>query len=266
MNKTVKTEATCRSFVQTQQHVAANTLFRPTNVPAITQTPVTSLPDFLEKWSWYCALSPELRALTLKTAIEKTVDTSEYIARAGEPCNYWYGLMHGFLQMYVLNQDGAETTLYCLREGEWGGDGSLLKGEMLRYDLRALTPARLCMIPAKTFETLRQSSIEFNHFLCDTMNQRMGMFVGMLAASRLLGPEMRVAKALLMLADNRDGKDAQELLIPQHELALICGLCRQRVNTAIRIFNRLGLVHSEPRKGSLLVNVASLRSYMVDAA
>ena len=224
--------------------------------------PVTGLQEFLEKWPWFRTLSPELRALTQTTAIARTVSSGEYVARAGEPCNHWYGLMHGFLQMYVVSADGAETTLYCLREGEWGGDGSLLKKEALRYDLRALTPAHLCMIPAKTFETLRQSSIAFNHFLCDTMNERMGVFVGMLAASRLLGPEMQVARALLMLADKR-GEDAQTLSIPQHELALICGLCRQRVNAAIRTFNRHGLVHSEPRKGSLVVNVSSLRNYVM---
>ncbi len=37
--------------------------------------------------------------------------------------------VRGFLQMYVVGADGAETTLYRMREGEWGGDGSLLKRE-----------------------------------------------------------------------------------------------------------------------------------------
>jgi CRP-like cAMP-binding protein len=120
-------------------------------------------------------------------------------------------------------------------EGEWGGEGSLLKKEMRRYDLRALTPSNLCMVPLETFETLRRSSIEFNHFFCDIMNARMGEIVGMLEASRLRGPEMQVARALLMLADDQRA-EAQEFSIPQHELALISGLSRQRVNIAINAF------------------------------
>ena len=87
------------------------------------------------------------------------------------------------------------------------------------------SPSHLCLIPADTFETLRQSSIEFNHFLCEIMNERMGVFVGMLEASRLRAPEMRLARALLMLAD-RKAEGSQEISIPQHELALICGLSR----------------------------------------
>jgi len=224
--------------------------------------PDIGLPEFLEKWQWFRALPAELRSLTLETATERIAAAGEYIARAGEPSTHWYGLIRGYLQMYVVGPDGAETTLYCLPEGEWGGDGSLLKKEMLQYDLRSLTPAHICLIPAQTFETLRRSSIEFNHFLCDVMNARMGAFVGMLVASRLLGPEMRVARALLMLAVP-GLEDEQELAISQHEIALISGLSRQRVNVAISVFNQRGLVRSEARKGHLVVHVSRLRRYVM---
>jgi len=247
------------SFFEYEAHDPMNTL-----TTAEQDSAVTSLSEFLETCEWYRALSDELRSLTHETAIERSAMPGEYIARVGEPCKYWVGVLRGILQMYVVGIDGAETTLCCMREGEWGGDGSLLKQELLQYDLRSLTASRLCLIPAKTFEILRHSSIEFNHFLCDILNTRMGGFVEMLAASRLLGPEMRVARALLMLAENKGGEaqDAQELLIPQHELALICGLSRQRVNTAISQFKQSGLVHSEPRRGFLIVYVPGLRSYV----
>lgn len=223
--------------------------------------PSASLREFLERWPWYSALSAELRALVLNTVSERTAGPGDYIARSGEPSTHWYGLIRGFLQMYVVGSDGAETTLYCMREGEWGGDGSLLKREMRRYDLRSLTPSQLCLIPAETFEALRQSSIAFNHFLCEIMNERMGAFVGMLEASRLRAPEMRLARALLMLANPRGG-GSQELSIPQHELALICGLSRQRVNAALSEFKRQGLVRSESQKSALIIDMLRLRSYV----
>lgn len=224
--------------------------------------PTNSIQAFFERWAWFRALSPELRALTLNTATEKTAVPGDYIAREGAPSAHWYGLLKGYLQMYVVGSDGSETTLYCLREGEWGGDGSLLKKEMRRYDLRALTPAHICLIPAQTFETLRNASIPFNHFLSDVMNARMGAFVTMLVASRLLKPEVRVARGLLMVA-NDHATGTQELAISQHELALICGLSRQRVNVALGEFKRLGLVSIEPNKGQLIAHVPGLRSYVI---
>lgn len=224
--------------------------------------PAELLP-FLESWSWYRALPTELQSLLLGTTTERMAAPGEYIARAGEPCLHWYGLLRGFLQMYVLGPDGAETTLYCLREGQWGGEGSLLKQELRRYDLRAMTPSHVFLVPVATFEALRQSSIAFNQFLCDIMNERMGTFVGMLEASRLLGPEQRVARGLLMLA-NHVAEDAQAVSIPQHELALICGLSRQRVNVAISELRRGGLVRSDMHKGILLVDVPRVRAYLTD--
>lgn len=198
----------------------------------------------------------------MQTATERTAEPGDYIAREGMPSLHWYGLLRGYLQMYVVGSDGAETTLYCLREGDWGGDGSLLKKELRRYDLRALTAAHICLIPAQTFETLRNASIPFNHFLTETMNARMGAFVTMLAASRLLGPELRVARGLLMVA-NDHASGTQELAISQHELALICGLSRQRVNVALSEFKRRGLVSIEPNKGQLIAHIPGLRSYVV---
>jgi len=223
--------------------------------------PSDSILNFLESWAWYRDLPVELRALTLRTASEQHAEPGDYIAREGMPCTHWYGLLKGYLQMYVVGVDGAETTLFCLREGEWGGDGSLLKSEMRRYDLRALTAAHICRIPFQTFNTLRNESIAFNHYLTDIMNARMGAFVTMLVASRLLKPEIRVARGLLMVAKERqDG--LQSLAVSQHELSLICGLSRQRVNMALGDFKRLGLVSIEPNKGMLFVDVQRLNNYV----
>jgi CRP/FNR family transcriptional regulator, cyclic AMP receptor protein len=225
------------------------------------QKPPGTCLEFIERWPWFRALPDDLRLLVLNTATERTAGAGDTIARAGEPCTHWYGLVRGVLQMYVIGQDGTESTLYCLREGEWGGEGSLLKNEPRRYDLRALAPSQLCLLPTQTFETLRRSSIEFNHFLCEIMNARMGEFVGMLAASRLQGPEMQVARGLLMLVD-LDGPDAQELAVSQQDLALICGLSRQRVNIAISVFKRRDIVRSEPNRSFLIVRMSRLRSFV----
>jgi len=216
---------------------------------------------FLERWEWYRSLPADLRSLVLETMSEISVEAGDYVARAGEPSSHWYGLISGYLQMYVVTSDGAETTLYCLREGEWGGEGSLLKQERRRYDLRALTAARICVVPGKTFDALRQQSIGFNHFICQIMNERMGVFVSMLAASRLSGPEMRVARALTMLVDHH-GDDQQKLALRQHEIALICGLSRQRVNQALSQLKRLGILSSELSNSYLVVNARKLGRYV----
>lgn len=62
---------------------------------------------------------------------------------------------------------------------------------------------------------------------------------------------------------NDHASGTQALAISQHELALICGLSRQRVNVALSEFKRLGLVNIEPNKGQLMAHVPGLRSYVM---
>ncbi len=216
---------------------------------------------YLEQWPWFRGCSAKLRSLVLETTTDLLVEPGQFVARVGSPPTHWYGAIRGFFQMYVLTSGGVETTLYCLREGEWGGDGSLLKKERLQYDLRALTAGRLCLVPATTFDTLRTDSIAFSNFLCEILNARMGEFVGMLAATRLGSPELQVARGLLMLVD-RDAARVVHLPISQHELALISGLSRQRVNAAVGLFHRLSIIRGEARNRSLDVDVPRLNDYL----
>lgn len=84
------------------------------NMQAAEQAPAPGLPGFLEKWQWYRALPAELRSLTLKTATERTAAAGEYIARTGEPSTHWYGVMRGYLQMYVVGPGGSGTSRTAL--------------------------------------------------------------------------------------------------------------------------------------------------------
>ena len=45
--------------------------------------------------------------------MERTAAAGEYIARAGEPCLHWYGLLRGFLQMYVVGADGKVASNFA---------------------------------------------------------------------------------------------------------------------------------------------------------
>lgn len=85
---------------------------RTTGASAADKTSRPSLEGFLGKWPWFQTLSAELRAMALDTSVERKVTAGEYVARAGENSAYWYGVMRGHLQMYIVGPEGDETTLY----------------------------------------------------------------------------------------------------------------------------------------------------------
>lgn len=209
---------------------------------------------------WYALLCPEDQQLVQRTSSEKFVAAGEFIVCAGDPSTSWMGIASGLVQMYVVGSDGRETTVGCVGEGEWCGEGSLLKRERLRYDAIALQPSRIVLVSRETFLHLRDTNIPFNHFLQNLMNARMSSFVETLVADRLLSPERRVASCMAALCRGKNKATEITLDILQHELALICGLSRPRTNAALRELAHLGHVQIEFRSLKVL-NLSALNIY-----
>ncbi len=211
--------------------------------------PTSPLEEILENAPWNALFPLADQQLIQRTSSEKFVSTGDFIVCAGDPSTFWMGVATGLVQMYVVGCDGRETILGCVGEGEWCGEGSLLKRERLRYDAIALQPTRIVLVSLESFLHLRATSVPFNHFLQDLMNARMSSFIETLVADRLLSPERRVASCVSALCRGKHEAKEVALDIRQHELALICGLSRPRTNSALQV-----LAH----KGYLQVGFCSL--------
>ncbi len=221
--------------------------------------PPWSLAEFIEGAAWFGDLAPALQKLVLRTSSEKNVNTGEAVLRVGDPSTHWLGVAHGLLHMYLLSDDGRESTLACIAPSEWCGEGSLIKAERRRYDAIALQPSGIALVPLATFNTLREESIAFNHYLQAIMNERMSGFIELLTAHRFLSVEQRVAHCLAMLGSKELAAEGF-LALGQQQIALICGLSRQRVNGALGALEQRGWVRTTI-KGLQIVDLAGLRSY-----
>ena len=195
-----------------------------------------------EQAPWFSKLTEAQQKLTRATVVERSLRAGECVAHAGELASQWIGVASGFLQMSVTGSDGTEAALHFLREGEWGGEGSVLKRERRRYNVVAIRASEVCLMPAPTFELLHAQSVAFNHFLLANLNERMGVVTSLLEASRLLEPDMLVARCLTLLGP---GPSSAPLTIAQHQLASLCGLSRQRTNVALRSLRAQGIVRVE---------------------
>ena len=216
--------------------------------------------QILKQTPWYLLLDDDLKQLVQRSASEKRVPAGGVIVRVGDPSVHWIGVIKGMVQMSVAGADGRETTLGCVSETQWCGEGSLLKRERRRYDAIALRPSRIVLVPIDTFLALREVSLPFNHYLQDLMNARMSAFIATLEADRLLCPEQRVAKCVATLCRHVQGNTDIALDITQQDLALICGLSRQRTNACLQVLVQLGHICVE-HKSLRVINLKDLKDY-----
>jgi len=195
-------------------------------------------------------------------AFERQVPAGGFVARMGQPVEHWIGVIEGLLKMSVTSPDGKVSTLTGINAGGWFGEGSLLKREPRRYDVVALRPSRVALVPYATFERLRTTSLPFNHHLHHLMNARLSLFIGMLEYDRLLSTDARVARCIATLFHTDLYPDTKAFVdLPQQEIALLCGVSRQRANVALRTLQGCGLVRVEPR-GVTVLDLEGLRNFV----
>jgi CRP/FNR family transcriptional regulator, cyclic AMP receptor protein len=227
-------------------------------VPSSTQR---TLEEMLHTSVWGRMLTPNELDRVVVESFERQVPAGSFISRMGQPVEHWTGVIDGLLKMSVTSPDGKVSTLTGMSPGGWFGEGSLLKREPRRYDVVALRPSRVALVPHATFERLRNTSLPFNHHLQNLMNARLSLFIGMLEYDRLLGTDARVARCIATLFNADLYPESRAFVdLRQQEIALLCGVSRQRVNVALRTLQECGLLRVEPR-GVMVLDLDGLRTF-----
>lgn len=202
-----------------------------------------SLDDLLDLSPWMRQLDAPQQARVRRDLIERTVPAGAFVCRKGEPIEHWFGVVDGLVKISSVSADGKSVTFIGVPPGGWYGEGSLLKAEPRRYDAIALRDSRIALMPRATFQWLLDSSIPFNRHLLIQLNERLGQLIATLESDRLLGPDARVARCLAQMFNPLLYPElGPRLEISQAELGFLTGLSRQRVNQALQLLERAGLV------------------------
>jgi CRP/FNR family transcriptional regulator, cyclic AMP receptor protein len=221
----------------------------------------TTLAGMLAASTWGRVLTQAELDRVISESFEREVPAGGYASRMGQRVEHWTGVIEGVLKMSVTSAGGKVSTLTGINAGGWYGEGSLLKREPRRYDVVALRPSRLALVPHATFEWLRASSLPFNHYLQQLMNARLSVFIGMLEYDRLLSTDARVARCLATLFNTDLYPQPRAFVdLRQQEIALLSGISRQRVNVALRALQASGLIRVEPR-GLTVLDLDGLRNF-----
>jgi CRP/FNR family cyclic AMP-dependent transcriptional regulator len=214
---------------------------------------VKTLQRLIAASTWGRAL-PHIELLRVQSeCVERRVAAGDCIAHAGEPSDHWIGMIDGLGKMSVSSQDRRTTTLAGISSGAWFGEGSVLKNEHRRYDAVALRPSRVALMPRDTFMRLREHSLPFNHYVQNLLNARLGWFIGLLEHERLTTPEARLARCLASFLDPAFYPEpGSSIALSQQEIALLCGISRQRTNVALQELQRRSLIHLESQRVAVL--------------
>jgi CRP/FNR family transcriptional regulator, cyclic AMP receptor protein len=202
-----------------------------------------SLDDMLALSAWTRELPAEHLSRVRAAIAVRDFEAGSCIGRKGDPVNAWLGVIDGLVKIHSLSPAGKSVTFAGIPAGGWFAEGSVLRGQPFKYDIVALRDSRMAFMPEATFRWLLDTSIPFNRFLLKQLNERLGQFIGMVEHDRLLEPDARVARALAGLFNPHLYPDSDpHIQISQEELGYLAGASRQRVNRALQVLGKAGLL------------------------
>ena len=184
----------------------------------------------------------EIRRITAELVV-RSVDAGGYVIQKGKPVSDWMGVVDGLVKMSGVASNGKTITFAGIAPGGWFGEGSLLKDDVWKYDAIAIRASRIACLPRASFMRLLETSIPFNRFLLEQLNERLSHFIGLVEFDRLLEPDARVARCIASLFNPRLYPGVRtSLAISQEEIGYLCALSRQRVNQALQVLQEAQLL------------------------
>jgi CRP-like cAMP-binding protein len=218
-------------------------------------------PQELQAIHWLPRLEPAARELAQAALRVVEVQPGELVCRVGRPPTYWFGVVDGLLKISNDSIVDLPVTYTGVPAGGWFGEGTAIKRETYRFNVQALRRSVLAGMPIDCFDRLLDSSLGFNRFLMQQLNERLGQFIAARDIDRLSQPDARVARSLAALFHPVLYPGVGHLLrITQQELAYLVGLSRQRVNRALRTLQADGVIRIE-YGGVRVLALERLRGY-----
>ena len=220
-----------------------------------------TLSELLRASLWTRSLTREQLARVEAETVVRDFPAGSFVCRKGEPVLHWIGLIDGLVKMTSDSPEGKTTTFTGVTGGGWFGEGSLLKDRTRHYDIGVMRASRVALMPRATFEWLLDTDIGFNRFLLMQLNERLAQFIARLEHERLLGPDARVARSLATLFNPvLYPNQKADLQISQEEIGYLSGVSRQRVNKALRVLEKAGLLKIEYNRIRIL-DLEGLRAF-----
>ena len=211
--------------------------------PATATGPDAALHALLARSAWARGLGcVELERVRAETVVRR-VAADGWVCRKGEQVEHWIGVADGLVKISSVSFEGKLVTFTGVPAGGWFGEGSLLKDEPRRYDVIALRDSRVACMRRETFHWLLDHNIAFNRHIISMINERLGLFIGLLESERLLDVDARVARSVAALFHPvRYPGTSRQLSISQEEIGCLAGVSRSRTNRSLKALEDAGFI------------------------
>jgi CRP/FNR family cyclic AMP-dependent transcriptional regulator len=186
----------------------------------------------------------ELEKLS-KVATRKPVPRGSFVVRAGDSTDSLYILISGRAKVTNCDEEGKEIILAWLGPGEFFGEMGLIDGSPRSANVIATEACELLHIGKDAFQRCMQDNFQVAQKLMIILVRRLREADNKIESLALLDVYGRVARLLLELSEDMDGRRVVRKRISKQDMARMIGASREMVSKVMRDLELGGYIVSE---------------------
>lgn len=182
----------------------------------------------------------ELRALAAH-AVTRAFPKNAIILNEGDRTDTLYVILEGRVKIFVADAEGSEVIFFTQGPGEYFGEMILDEGPR-SASVMTLEPSRFLIVPKADIKEFLLGNPAFALHLIEKLIQRVRSLTESVKSLALMDVYGRVARLLLDLAEERDGKLVIADRLTQQDIANRVGASRAMVSRILKDLTTGGYV------------------------
>lgn len=205
----------------------------------------------LRTFPLFNGLSDETLAAASRMAMMRRIPRGQAVVLAGEKTDYVYFVLTGSLKVIVSDEDGREVILSILGQGELFGEMGVFGEQPRSASVLAVVPSDLVMISKSDFKHLMHDNFEVSWRMLCNLADRLRNADRKIESLALMDVYGRVARLLIDMSEDVDGKTLVVRKITKQDIAKMIGASREMVSRVMKDLSTQGLI-SETDHGIVL--------------
>jgi CRP/FNR family transcriptional regulator, cyclic AMP receptor protein len=190
-------------------------------------------------------LSAEELAAIAKNGVPRAYPKNTIIVAEGDPGDSLYIVIEGRVKVFVSDENGKEAVLGVQGPGEYFGEMLLDEGPR-SASVMTLEPSRFLVVPRQRFREFLAANPNFAVRMIEKLIHRVRVLTENVKSLALMDVYGRVARLLLELAEERDGRRIIPDRLTQQEIANRVGASREMVSRILKDLSVGGYITQTP--------------------
>jgi len=205
-------------------------------------------PQVLKSVPLFSMFSDTQLAQVLTGVQHRSFPRNAFILRAGEETDALYIILSGRVKVLIPDEEGHEVILSVLGPHDFFGEMGLLDDQVRSASVETLEPCEMLRLTRSGFTGVMKENFDLSMLIIRNLVKRLREADRKIESLALIDVYGRVARLLLDMAHNVDGKWVVEHAPPKQEIARMIGASREMVSRVVKDLQRKGLIRAEKRK------------------